>query len=216
MTKVKICGITSFDDAISAAKFGADALGFVFYPKSPRYINIKDASLIMRKLPPFISRVGLFVNPDRELIFKILDSCELDIIQLHGDESPEFCNELPKRVIKAIRVKDSSFLDLISKYKNCSGILLDAFSPDSYGGTGKTFSWDILKEVKKNIPIILAGGLNEKNIKIAIKKVQPYGVDVSSGVESSPGKKDHQKMKNFIRIVKEIAVSYTHLTLPTN
>jgi phosphoribosylanthranilate isomerase len=204
MTKIKICGITTNSDAICASMFGADALGFVFYPKSPRYIDTKKATLIIKELPPFINRVGLFVNPSKEEVFETLESCGLDIIQLHGDETPEFCESLPKRVIKAIRIKDASDLYLISKYKNCSGILLDSFSNNSYGGTGRTFSWNLVKEVQTNKSIILAGGLNEKNIKNAILELRPYGVDVSSGVESSPGRKDHQKMKNFIRIVKMV------------
>ncbi|MDY6861408.1 MAG: phosphoribosylanthranilate isomerase [Thermodesulfobacteriota bacterium] len=202
MTRIKICGITSINDAICASECGADALGFVFYPKSPRHIDIKKAASIMKELPPFINRAGLFVNPFNEEIFKVLDSCDIDIIQLHGNESPEFCEGLPKRVIKAIRIKDASTLNLISKYNNCSGILLDTFSSYSYGGTGKTFSWDMAKEVSKKRSIILAGGLNEKNIKNAIIEVKPYGVDISSGVESSPGRKDYKKIKNFITIVR--------------
>lgn len=204
MVKVKICGITNLDDAMAAADFGVDALGFVFFKKSPRYISPANAKKIIKKLPPFISTVGVFVNEDKNTIKKTVSQTGIDIIQLHGEEPPGACN-LSKPVIKAIRVKSLENLDLVSKYRDkVSAFLLDTYTPDVFGGTGQIFNWDIAVEAKQFGRIILAGGLTPANTEKAILWVHPYAVDVSSGVEAEKGKKDHRKMKLFTERAKRI------------
>lgn len=204
MVKVKICGITNLEDAIAAVEFGADTLGFVFFKKSPRYISPAKAKAIIKKLPPFISSVGVFVNEDNIIVEKIADETGIDAIQLHGDEPPNACN-LSRPVIKAIRVKSIDNLEIISKYKNkVSAFLLDTYTPEIFGGTGQIFNWDIAVEAKQFGRIILAGGLTPENIGQAIRRVHPYAVDVSSGVEAEKGRKDHRKMKLFIERAKGI------------
>lgn len=204
MVKVKICGITNLDDAMAAADFGADALGFVFFKKSPRYISPANAKKIIKKLPPFISTVGVFVNEDKNTIKKTVSQTGIDIIQLHGEEPPGACN-LSKPVIKAIRVKSLENLDLVSKYRDkVSAFLLDTYTPDVFGGTGQIFNWDIAVEAKQFGRIILAGGLTPANTEKAIRWIHPYAVDVSSGVEAEKGKKDHRKMKLFTERAKRI------------
>lgn len=204
MVKVKICGITSYDDASAAVEAGADALGFVFYDKSPRFINPVRAAGIISKLPPFIQTVGLFVNEETEQVNWTADYCGLDIVQLHGDETPEDCLELKRRVIKAFRIEKIISIDPLEKYQDyqVSGYLLDAWSPDAYGGTGRTFNWELAQSAKQYGPVILAGGLTPENVAEAIRVVNPYGVDVSSGVESALGKKDAEKVREFIRAAK--------------
>jgi len=198
MVKVKICGITCLEDALSAIEAGADGLGFVFYPTSPRHIFPEQAADIIRKLPPFIQIIGLFVNEELSVVNATADQCGLDVIQLHGEETPEYCDSVRRRVIKAFRVRDITTLDLLTQYR-VSGYLLDAWSPTALGGTGKTFNWEIAAEaVKREHRVILAGGLNPENVAESIRLVQPYGVDVSSGVESAPGRKDAERIKNFI------------------
>jgi phosphoribosylanthranilate isomerase len=203
MVRVKICGITSLDDALVAVDAGADALGFVFYGKSPRYITPQSASRIIMALPPFVQTVGLFVNSESGIVNELADSCGLDLVQLHGDEPPDYCNLIERRVIKALRVRGRDSLEIIGSYK-VSGILLDAYSPDAYGGTGKSFNWDIAREVADRFWIILAGGLTPDNVGEAVKSVRPYAVDVSSGVESAPGIKDSDKIREFIFRAKEV------------
>ncbi|MBI1811201.1 MAG: phosphoribosylanthranilate isomerase [Nitrospirae bacterium] len=204
MVKVKICGITNLDDAMAAADFGADALGFVFFKKSPRYISPANAKKIIKKLPPFISTVGVFVNEDKNTIEKVALQTGINIIQLHGDEHPKACN-LSKPAIKAIRVKSIDNLEIISKYRDkVSAFLLDTYTPEIFGGTGQIFNWDIAAEAKKFGRVILAGGLTPENIEKAVRLVHPYAVDVSSGVEAEKGKKDHLKMKLFIERAKGI------------
>ncbi len=181
-----------------AVDAGADALGFVFYAASPRHITPKQAKEIIRALPPFVQTVGLFVNEAAHAINTIADSCGLDVIQLHGEETPEYCTTIRRRVIKAFRIKDISDLDALSAYR-VAGYLLDTWSPNAHGGTGTTFNWEIAAEaVKRDYRIILAGGLSPDNIAEAVRKVTPYGVDVSSGVETSPGRKDTARIKQFI------------------
>lgn len=200
--KVKICGITNFDDAIAAVDFGADALGFVFFEKSPRCISHAKAETIIKRLPPFITTVGVFVNEKTENIGKIVRLTGIDVVQLHGNELPEMCN-VSRRVIKAIRVKSLESLDPLINYKDkVSAFLLDTFTPDILGGTGQIFNWDIAVDAKQFGRIILAGGLTPDNINEAVRRVKPYGVDVSSGVELEKGKKDHKKMKLFIERAK--------------
>lgn len=204
MIKVKICGITNIEDAKAAIEFGADALGFVFYDESPRAITPDKARSVVAEIPPFITTVGVFVNEKPETIDKISSFVGLNAIQLHGSEPPEAC-DLSRKVVKAIRVKELSDLNLLSDYKDVSAFLIDTFTPDAFGGTGQVFNWDIAIEAKKFGHVILAGGLTPENIKEAIKKVSPYGVDVSSGVENDiKGMKDHSRLKLFIETAKRI------------
>jgi phosphoribosylanthranilate isomerase len=202
MIKVKICGITNLDDALLSVDAGADALGFVFYGASPRYVSPEQAARIIRQLPPFIQTIGLFVNESLSLINDTADACGLDIIQLHGEESPQFCAGVRRRVIKALRVKNSISLEPMTSYR-VSAFLLDAWSPSEPGGTGQTFNWDIAADAARRGVIVLAGGLSPDNVANAIRQVRPYGVDVSSGVESAPGVKDAAKIREFIRKAKE-------------
>jgi phosphoribosylanthranilate isomerase len=201
MVRVKICGITNMEEALHAAACGADALGFVFFPKSPRYLTPEAARAIIAALPPFVTTVGLFVNEDPERIKEIVDYCRLNVIQLHGDEPPQACVISPYRVIKALRVKDASILVGLDEY-SVSALLLDAWVADSYGGTGHTFNWELAARVAQKYHVILAGGLAPENVADAIRTVRPYGVDVSSGVEFSPGRKDSEKVEAFIRNAK--------------
>jgi phosphoribosylanthranilate isomerase len=202
--KVKICGITNPDDAIAAVDCGADALGFVFFAGSPRYISHEKVREIIKKLPSFTTTVGVFVNEKIEEIEKIIALTGIDVIQLHGNEPPEMCN-ISRRIIKAIRVKSLESLDPLRNYKDTvSAFLLDTFTPDIFGGTGQIFNWDIALEAKQFGRIILAGGLTPDNIAEAVRHVRPYGVDVSSGVELEKGEKDHKKMKLFIERAKAV------------
>ena len=204
MLKIKICGITNKADAHASVEYGADALGFVFYTKSPRSVDQERVKEIIVSLPPGITTVGVFVDEEQDRIKQIISYTGLDVIQLHGSESPEDC-KIHNKVFKAIRVKDLSDLDQLAKY-DVSAFLLDTYSPDEYGGTGKIFNWDIAVEAKKYGNIILAGGLNPDNIEAALKHVKPYGIDVSSGVEgSTKGIKDHSKLKLFIEGVRKAA-----------
>lgn len=202
MIRIKICGITNIEDALAAVKAGADALGFVFYKQSPRNISPEQASAIIRCLPPFVQIVGLFVNEQLTVVNSIADRCGLDVVQLHGDETPEFCAGVKRRTIKAFRVRDQSSLDQIGEY-DVAACLLDAWSPAARGGTGETFNWEIAAAAATERCIILAGGLTPDNVAEAVKAVRPYAVDVSSGVESAPGRKNSYKVLRFIRAVKE-------------
>lgn len=193
--KVKVCGMTSLEDALMAVGFGADAVGFIFYRKSPRFVTEKIVKSIA--LPPFVNRVGVFVNETAERINRIADVCRLDTIQLHGDESPAFCRKLRRRVIKAIRLRGAQSLELMPRFE-VDGFLLDAYKENLPGGTGMTCDWNLVRRARKFGPVILAGGLNPDNVEEAVGKVQPYGVDVCSGVEKAPGKKDRAKVRDFI------------------
>jgi phosphoribosylanthranilate isomerase len=203
MVKVKICGITNVEDALHAVQAGADALGFVFYEPSPRDVSPEQAASIIKALPPFVQAVGLFVNAEVDFVNAIAEQCRLDLVQLHGDESPEYCDRIARRVIKAFRVKEIASLDSVRNYR-VAGILLDAYSPKAFGGTGLTFNWEIALAAKTNGPVILAGGLTPDNVHQAVERVDPYGVDVSGGVEVVPGRKDPEKVKEFIRRAKGI------------
>ena len=202
MVRIKICGITNVEDALAAADFGADAIGFVFYEGSPRSISHKEARNIIKKLPPYLTTVGVFVDRSPEEIERIMRYVSLDVAQLHGHESPEACM-LSGRVIKAIRVKELSDLEPLRKYR-VSAFLLDAYTTESFGGTGQIFNWDIAVDAKQFGKIILAGGLNPDNVEKAVRRVRPYAVDVSSGVEEGKGKKDHKKLKLFIERAKSV------------
>lgn len=203
MVRVKICGITSASDALAAVEAGADALGFVFFGESPRCVTPELAAEIITALPPFVQTVGLFVNADISHVNAVAEQCRLDMVQLHGDETPQFCNLVERRVIKAFRVKDIASLDSIRDYR-AAGYLLDAWSPKAYGGTGVTFNWDAAKAAGQYGPIILAGGLTPENVRRAVEEVAPFAVDVSSGVESAPGRKDAAKVREFIRQAKKL------------
>jgi phosphoribosylanthranilate isomerase len=198
MTKVKICGITNRADALTAAELGADALGFVFYPKSPRYIEPERAREIISRLGPFVIPVGVFVNEERKKIKEIIAVSGIEAVQLHGEESPFYCASFRNvKVIKAFRVSDEFDPKRLSHYA-VDACLLDAYSKAAYGGTGETFSWEMARRAKAYGRIILAGGLTPENVARAIREVGPYAVDVSSGVECSPGVKDREKMRAFL------------------
>jgi phosphoribosylanthranilate isomerase len=202
-TRVKICGITNLADAQAAVAASADALGFNFYEESPRHISMKTAADISKQLPPFILRVGVFVNAPEELVTRAIGECNLSLLQFHGDELPEFCAQFGLMSMKAFRIRDAESLKELPKYQT-EAYLLDAFSPEARGGTGKKLNWDLAIEAQKfGKPIFLAGGLTPENVAEAVRKVRPFGVDVSSGVESSSGKKDHAKIRAFIAVVRK-------------
>lgn len=208
MLRIKICGITNTEDAFAAIACGADALGFVFYSKSPRSVKPETARSIISSLPPLVTTVGVFVNEDMETLENIVSYAGLDIIQLHGSEPPEYFR-LSRRTIKAIRIKDLADLEPLNQYKLAAAFLLDTYSPESIGGTGHVFNWEIAVEAKKLGRIILAGGLTPDNIEEAVKLVQPYAIDVASGVEGdTKGKKDHSKLRLFIERARKASLKY--------
>ncbi len=194
---MKICGITNLEDALFAAEAGADALGFIFYAQSPRYIAPDRAREIILRLPPFVATVGVFVNEELDRVKEIMAHCHLDYAQLHGDEPPEQVAALAPRTIKAMRVRSAAGVERLSDYR-AAAYLLDAYHPTKLGGTGETWDWELAAAAKRYGPVILAGGLTPDNVAAAIERVQPYAVDVSSGVEAAPGIKDHQKVQRFI------------------
>ncbi|MFH1860455.1 MAG: phosphoribosylanthranilate isomerase [bacterium] len=198
---VKICGITNIEDALFAVEAGADALGFIFAKKSPRLVDRKIVKTIIKQIPPFVTTVGVFVNEPIDVVQDIVGYCGIDIVQLHGNESPQYCSQFNKRVIKAFRIQDAASLLELPKYHVC-GYLLDTFVEGADGGTGKQFDWNLATEAKKYGRIILAGGLNPENVAEAIVQVKPYWVDFSSGVECLLGKKNRAKMVEFVRRVK--------------
>ncbi|GFO69199.1 N-(5'-phosphoribosyl)anthranilate isomerase [Geomonas limicola] len=184
-----------------AVQSGADALGLVFFEKSPRCVTSEQAATIVSGLPPFVQVVGLFVNAPLEYVNATAERCRLDLIQLHGEESPSYCDAVTRRVMKAFRVRGAESLAALSDYR-VAGYLLDAYSPNSYGGTGERFDWDLASAAKGHGPIILAGGLTPDNVALAVSSVSPYAVDVSSGVEAAPGRKDPEKVRAFVRNAK--------------
>ncbi len=201
-TRVKICGITNLADAQAAIEAGADALGFNYFEKSPRHLAVSAAAKISKQLPPFIMRVGVFVNAPEELVTRAIGECGLGMLQFHGDEPPEFCARFGLMSMKAFRVRDAQSLKELPLYAT-EAWLLDAYSPEARGGTGEKFNWDLAVEAQKfGRPIFLAGGLTPENVADAVRRVQPFGVDVASGVESAPGKKDRARMKAFIKAVR--------------
>ena len=203
--RIKICGITNKEDGLAAAKFGADALGFVFAP-SPRRISAEKAREIIKVLPPSVKTVGVFVDEEPETVSSIAAICGLDVLQLHGSESVDYCRDFDRRVIKAVRLRSQDDLGNLSKYVNVvDALLLDAYVPNKPGGTGVTFDWKLAVEARRYGRIILAGGLDPENVAAAISMVKPYGVDASSGLEQSPGVKDHEKMAKFIREAMQAA-----------
>ena len=198
--RIKICGITNPEDGLAAVDAGADALGFMLYEASPRHVSPEVAANMVRQLPPFTAKVGVFVNPTEETVRKMISECGLDTLQFHGDETPEFCRRFsPLKVYKAFRIQGLESLQSLPLYQT-DAWLLDSFVMGKPGGSGATFNWDLAVEAKKlGHPIILAGGLTPQNVADAVRKVRPYAVDVSSGVEMVPGKKDHAKMHAFVQ-----------------
>ncbi len=197
MVRAKICGITNADDARAAARAGAHAIGLVFYDKSPRAVSISQAKNIVQALPPFVSVVGLFVNASSATVATVLENCALDVLQFHGDETPEFCRGFTRPYLKVIRVKGKEDLRRpVDDYFDAQGLLLDCAVSGQWGGSGQSFAWWKLPDLGKSL--ILAGGLNADNVRTAIDMAHPYAVDVSSGVERSPGIKDHDKMVRFM------------------
>jgi phosphoribosylanthranilate isomerase len=197
--KIKICGFTNAENAREASFLGIDAIGLVFYDKSPRFVEVETALKIVNALPPFINRVGLFVDADSSFIDEVLCEVPLNTLQFHGDESPVECSQYAMPFIKALRVTaEMDIAKMAENYHQSSGLLLDAFNKNTYGGTGETFDWGLAK-VDINLPIILAGGLNPDTVADAISQANPYAVDVSSGVESAKGIKDIDKIKKFIQ-----------------
>lgn len=201
--RIKVCGITRVEDALAAVEAGADALGFMFYPPSKRNISAAAARSIIASLPPFVSRVGVFVDATEKQIRDTATEAGIDTVQLHGSETPEFCRRLhPYSVIKAFRVRGPESLEELTRYSDVPW-LLDSFSTGALGGTGKTFDWDLAASaVKRGGRVILAGGLSSSNVAEAIRAVRPWAVDVSSGVESTPGRKDPALVSDFVRAVR--------------
>lgn len=201
--RIKICGITRVEDALVAAEAGADAIGLVFYPPSPRAVSVDQARRIIAALPPFVTTVGLFVNAGRDELNRILDAVPLDLLQFHGDESPAECEGYGRRYLKALRVQPGDdVLAGMARYPGAAGILLDTFVAGVPGGTGETFDWTRVP-ARSGRPLVLAGGLTAENVRVAIAQARPYAVDVSGGVECSKGIKDAQKVRAFIAAAKD-------------
>ncbi|MBM3263819.1 MAG: phosphoribosylanthranilate isomerase [candidate division Zixibacteria bacterium] len=200
MVRVKICGIMNKEDAVVAVEAGADALGFILYERSPRYAAPERVAEIVAVLPPFVTSIGVFVDAPADRVNQIAAACRLDAVQLHGDETPEYCDRIDRTVVKAFRVKDGSWCETAARYQ-VRAVLLDACAPDRYGGTGSTFDWDFA--LNSPHPVVLSGGLNPDNVAEAIRHVGPLAVDVSSGVEHAPGVKDHDKVQAFIKRAKD-------------
>ena len=204
--KVKICGITNLADGMAAVEAGADALGFVFHGQSPRGISVEVAAGFMRELPPFVMKVGVFVNAPEDLVVGAVRECGLNLLQFHGDESLDYCLQFGLMSMKAFRIRDAASLQALLGY-HTDAWLLDAYAPDKPGGTGETFNWELALEARGwGRPIFLAGGLTADNVADAVRRARPYGVDVSSGVEAAPGRKDHAKVKAFIQAAKSVEV----------
>ena len=202
--RVKVCGITRSEDAIAAVQCGADAIGFVFWPHSARYIDPESARRIAEVIPPFICTVGVYVDPDAAWVEETARAAKLNLLQFHGDESPEFCNQFSQPYIKAIRVKpDTDLLQYAQRYGAAKGLLLDTYAADMPGGTGHAFDWQLIPQ-QLSLPLILSGGLNPDNVARAIKQTQPWAVDVSSGVEAAKGIKDEKKIIAFMQGVKQL------------
>ncbi len=203
VTAVKICGLTRLDDALEAARLGAHALGFVFYARSPRHVTPAQAAAIVRRLPPFVTSVGLFVNADAAEVKRVLAEMPLDLLQFHGEETPDFCSQFERPYIKALRVRPGvDLLQYAGQFEGARGLLLDAFVEGKHGGTGASFDWDLIPSALP-LPVVLSGGLNSGNVASAIRRVRPAAVDTSSGVESSPGIKEARKMAAFFQGVRD-------------
>ncbi len=205
-TRVKVCGITRLEDGLAAAKLGVNAIGFVFYPSSPRYVNAESASRIAASIPPFVSSVGLFVDADAADVLKTLHSVRLDYLQFHGDESPEYCAQFSVPFLKAVRVKPGvDLLQYATSFRAAKALLLDAYVEGTHGGTGQEFDWRLIP-ANLPLPVILSGGLGPANVASAVELVRPWAVDVSSGVEAAKGIKDAYKIEQFMRGVRNADV----------
>lgn len=207
-TRIKICGITRAEDADAAVEAGADALGLVFYPPSPRAVNVGQAVDAVSNIPAFVSVTALFVNPTVEEVQRVLDSVRIDLIQFHGDEDDDFCRQFKRPYIKALRVRQAS--DVVAsclRFPGALAILLDSYKPGVPGGTGETFDWSLIPETPPK-PIILAGGLEPENVASAITQIRPFAVDISGGVEASKGIKDHCKIEEFVNEVYRVDQHY--------
>lgn len=202
-TKVKICGLTNLDDTLDAIELGADYLGFVFYPESPRFLNPQEFAKFYVDIPTEIPKVGVFVNAEPQFVIDIATQFELALLQFHGDESPEYCRQFARPYIKAFRPKNEAALAVIPQFE-CEAILIDTLVEKAYGGTGITGDWELTRDAKKFGKVFLSGGLNPDNVEMAIHAVKPYAVDVASGVEMSPGKKDYRKVEEFIKKARGI------------
>ena len=206
MTQIKICGITNKEDALFAVECGATALGFIFYSPSPRYIKPVDAKKIIVALPAKLVKVGVFVNEKTEEIKRVIEYCALDMIQLHGDETPEYCRQFPApMIIKSLELNNDDDVSRTLNY-DVTAILVDARHAGLYGGTGKKSNWDLARSIRNKKPLILSGGLNAENVTEALKIVNPAALDINSGVEASPGKKDHKKLAKIFNIIRTAQV----------
>lgn len=205
MIRIKICGITNREDALLAAALGADAMGFIFYPPSPRAVAPDTARKIIDQLPPFVAAVGVFVDEAADTVREVAAWVSLDWVQLHGRETPEYCRNLGRRVIKGFRIRDDHSLPELAPYRGVvQGMLLDTYKKGQVGGTGESFDWRLARLAAPYGPIILAGGLTPENVAQAITAAQPRAVDVASGVEAAPGKKDPDKLKSFFEAVRAV------------
>ncbi|MGC8119024.1 phosphoribosylanthranilate isomerase [Marinobacter sp. VGCF2001] len=202
--RVKICGLTRRQDVQAAIDCGAHAIGLVFYPPSPRSVSMEVARELGSMIPAFVTVTGLFVNPEREFVEDVLKTVPLDLLQFHGDESPDFCRSFGRRWIKAVRVREAGQIEqACADYHQASGLLVDAWDPNHYGGTGQSFNWSLIPE-QRPLPLILAGGLSSANVARAIEQVRPWAVDVSGGVEECKGKKDATKLSQFFKEVHRV------------
>ena len=202
MVRIKICGITNLEDALLAADLGADALGFVFYAKSPRYVTPEAAREIIAQLPPFVAAVGVFVDEEAARVRDLAAKVRLDWVQLHGQESPEYCRHLGRKVIKGVRIQDESSIQELEPFQGAvQALLLDTYKQGQVGGTGEIFDWHLAREARKYGRIILAGGLTPDNVAQAIRVAQPQAVDTASGTEAAPGKKDPAKLRAFFKAI---------------
>lgn len=207
-TRIKMCGITNIEDAEEGVRTGVDALGFIFAENSPRYIEPEKARAIVARLPPFVDFVGVFVDREMDGVRDIVNLCGLTSVQLHGGESPEYCRQLAAaassfKILKAFRVGPSAVPADFQPYQDVArGFLLDTYAADRVGGTGKTFDWDIIASLDLKRPVILAGGLTPENVGLAIREVQPFAVDINSGVEICPGRKDYDKLRRLVDEVR--------------
>ena len=202
--KIKICGLTDPENSKQIASLDIHAIGLVFFNESPRAVSIEQANEIIQELPPFINKVGLFVNASSNFVDQVLNSVNIDTIQFHGDESSSDCSQFQMPFIKAIRMREgTNLLKQAEEFSSAAGLLLDSFEEDSYGGTGKSFDWNLIRD-NIDLPIILAGGLNKDNVMSAIEKTEPYAIDISSGVEVDKGIKDIEKIKEIISLTRRI------------
>jgi len=203
--KIKICGITNVDDGLAAVEAGANAIGLIFFEQSPRRVANAAAAEIVRALPPLVAKVGVFVNPGEDQVRRAIAECGLDTLQFHGEETPDFCRRFDLKIIKAFRIRDPSSLDALQPFQK-EAWLLDSYVAGQHGGTGARFNWTLAVEaVRQSRMVLLSGGLTPENAAEAVRQVRPYGLDVSSGVESAPGKKDHAKIRAFIAAARNAA-----------